>query len=385
MSVAVSIAVMWVAVSVIGGFEQALTEKLTGLAAHITVTPMARGNNEPPALKRNADFEEQVAQMEGCRSVVPFVTKMGMVRSHSATEGVMFKGLASEADTAFLHDNLTAGRMPHIGGENRTKEVLVSSSLASALEVEVGEKIEFLYNSKVNSAPVRRDSYKIVGIYNTGLATIDRGIIYTDLRNLQRIHNYTPDQVSGYEIIANDMSSIGTLTDSVRVRALYSDDQTLWRTTNIHTSYPQIFDWLATHDINGLVIMVIMLAVALLNMITALLIIIFERIQMIGTLKALGMRNGAIQRLFLWRSLGVVLRGVAWGSVVALAIITLQHFTGLMKLDAEAYLLSQVPVAWAWGRWVAIDVLAPVVLVALLAVPVAVVARIKPEQTLKYQ
>ena len=185
--------------------------------------------------------------------------------------------------------------------------------------------------------------------------------------------------------MCSDIEALDTCAGNVRVEALYGGGEQLWRTSDLRSSYPQYFDWLATHDINGVVIIVIMVVVALLNMITALLIIIFERIQMIGTLKALGMRNGAIQRVFLWRSLSVILRGLAWGNVVGLGLIALQHYTAIFKLDAEAYILSSVPVSFEWWWWIGLNVLVPIVLVVLLSVPVAVISRIKPDQTLKYQ
>lgn len=400
-SVAVSMAVMVVALSVIGGFKVALEEKLTGLMAHITVTPVMYGSTEECPLERNEAFEQSVALAEGFASLRCVAQRIGMVRatrSGSAAEGALLKGIDPQADTAFFHAHLRAGRMPRLGGAERAKEVIVPTSLATLLEVEVGEKIEFIFvnnNTPKENSPatagslgsqaIRRDAYKVVGTYDTGVQQMLGQPIITDLRNLQRICGWSENQVGSYEISATSVEQMEPLTEQVRVEALYASSNPLWRTTNIHWSYPQIFDWLATHNINGVVIIVIMLAVALLNMMSALLITIFERVQMIGTLKALGMRNVAIQRLFLWRSLGIIARGVAWGALVGIALVAVQHFMGIVSLDAEAYLLSSVPVAWQWGWWLGLMVGVPAVLVVVLSIPVAVVARIKPEQTLKYQ
>ena len=186
-------------------------------------------------------------------------------------------------------------------------------------------------------------------------------------------------------IMADDFEAMESLTSDVRAEAYLAGDEEMWRTTNLTTNYPQIFDWLATHDINGAVIIIIMIAVALLNMITALLIIIFERIRMIGTLKALGMRNKNIQRLFLWCALKVILAGMAWGNIIAGTLLAIQHFTGIIALDPEAYMLSAVPVSFGWVWWIGINVALPLILVALLSIPVAITSRVRPDQTLKYQ
>jgi lipoprotein-releasing system permease protein len=309
--------------------------------------------------------------------------KSGIIKSATAMQGTLIKGVDMGYDSLFYRSCLVEGRLPRIGGESRTKDILVSEALANMLEVGLDDKVEMVFTSP--EAPIRRDAYKIVGIYNSGMTTMDRSLALTDIRNIQRLNGWNEDQVTCYEIMADDVAFLDEFAGGVRVEALYGGGETLWRTTDLRSSYPQYFDWLATHDINGVVIIVIMIVVALLNMITALLIIIFERIQMIGTLKALGMRNGAIQRVFLWRSLSVIVRGLAWGNAIGLGLMAVQHLTGVFKLDAEAYILSSVPVSFELWWWLGLNLLVPLVLVVLLSVPVAVISRIKPDQTLKYQ
>ena len=383
-SVAVSMAVMLVSMSVIGGFKVALEQKLTGFAAHIRVEVLqAQATADAEPLNASAEFEQKVASLDNFSSLTRVAEKSGIIKSSTAMQGTLLKGVEQGYDSLFYHNCLVAGKLPRIGTPTRNKDILVSEALANMLEVGVGDKVEMVFTS--TEAPIRRDAYKVVGIYNSGMTTMDRSLALTDLRNVQRLNGWEDGQISAYEIMTSDIEALDTFAGNVRVEALYGGGDQLWRTSDLRSSYPQYFDWLATHDINGVVIIVIMVVVALLNMITALLIIIFERIRMIGTLKTLGMRNCSIQRVFLWRSLGVIVRGMAWGNVVGVGVVLLQHFTGLVRLDPEAYLLSAVPVEWGWDWWLGLNIATPIVLVALLSIPVAIVARIKPDQTLKFQ
>ena len=383
-AVAVSMAVMIVALAVVGGFESALMEKMAGLTGHLTIERMATGGTTTPQpLTRNAEFEAKVSGMDHFGSISAWAGKVGVLKSRTAMQGVMLRGEEEGYDSLFFKRSLTAGALPRIGGEQRRKDVLLSQSMAVLLEVGVGDKVEVVFMG--GEVAVRRDAYKVCGIYSTGMESLEQQLAITDLRNVQRLNDWAENEISGYHVSADHIGNMEALGGEVRVEALHAGGNELWRTYDLIQAYPQIFNWLATHDVNAVVIIVIMLAVALLNMITALLIIIFERIRMIGTLKTLGMRNGAIQRVFLWRSLAVILKGMAWGNAVGVFIVLVQGLTGLVRLDPEAYLLSAVPVEWGWDWWLGLNVLSPMVLVLLLSIPVAVVARIKPDQTLRFR
>lgn len=382
-SVAISMAVIFVALSVVGGFKEALTEKLTGLNSHITVDvsrPYSAVEDIP--LVRDSLFESRVAKMEHFASLSTYTSRSGIARSNSAMQGLILRGVEQDYDSLYFAAALTEGRLPRIGTPDRKKELLISVSLARLLEVGVGDKLELLFTSP--SAPLRRDSFKVCGIYSTGLTAMEQSLALTDARNVRRINGWEANEVSGYKIMADKLENMGELCGNVRAEAYLCGDEQIWRTGDLSNNYPQIFDWLATHDINGAVIIVIMLAVALLNMITALLIIIFEHIRTIGTLKAYGMRNRSVHKLFLWCGLRVILVGQFWGNLIGGGLLLLQHHTGIIALDAEAYLLDSVPVAFDWGWWIGMNLAIPVVLTLLLSIPVAVTSRIRPAQTIKY-
>lgn len=383
-SVTISIVVILVAISVILGFKEVLGEMLTGLESHISVEVVQPYNStEERPLVRSVEFEERVQSIDGFGSISYVADKSGIVRTQSGMQGVLLRGVDESYDRSFFAERLVEGSMPRVGGEERFKDVLISKTLADLLEMGVGDKLEFVFTSA--NSPLRRDAYKVCGIYSSGMTSMEQGLVLTDLRNVQRINGWGEGKVSSYKIMASDLDDMVALCGLVREEAYLVGGGQMWRTLHLGEKYPQIFDWLATHDINGMVVIVIMLVVALLNMISALLIIIFERISMIGTLKSLGMRNRGVQRVFLRCGLKVILEGLLWGNLIGGVLLLTQHLTGFVGLDPEAYIISEVPVAFDLGWWLGLNVAIPVVLILLMMIPVAITSRIKPTQTLKYQ
>lgn len=382
--VAICFAVMLVALSVITGFEEAMHEQLTGLEAHITVEPAGSYYSlEKEPLLLNSDFEQRVSTFDHFGSIVPYASKAGIVKGKESMQGAYLRGVSEGYDSLFFASHLTEGSLPRIATPERKKDILISQTLAKLLEVGVGDKVEFIFTSP--HSPIRRDAYKVSGIYSTGMTSMEQNLTITDIRNVQRLNGWEENQVSGYMIMADNFEGMEELCGEVRAEGYLAGGEQVWRTLSIADNYPQIFDWLATHDINGAVIIVIMLAVALLNMVSALLIIIFERIRTIGTLKALGMRNSSVQKVFLICGGRIVLRGMLWGNIIGGILLAIQHFTGVVSLDPEAYMLSAVPVGFEWGWWLGLNILLPAVLMVLMMIPVAITSRIRPDQTLKYQ
>ena len=210
-------------------------------------------------------------------------------------------------------------------------------------------------------------------------------VVVTDIRNVQRLSDWGPDEISGYEIRTRDLRDAAAFARTLGRTLLYDEEEGTENlaVTSVTERYANIFDWLKAHDVNAAVIIVIMLIVAFFNMASALLILVLERTRMIGLLKALGMRSGELRRIFLWRAAFVTLRGLVWGNAVGLGLCLIQKWTHLVKLSAEGYLLSEVPVAVSAGWWLAVDVAAAGAILALLLVPAAFVARIRPDEAIK--
>ena len=344
-SVAVGVAVMILALAVIMGFKREVAHKMEGFAAHVSVTDV-RGADALDAepVRRSAHVEELIRTTEGFRAMAPYAVKGGIVRTPDAVGEVVLKGVGRDYDWSCFREWLVAGELPRVGDSVRTKDILLSQSLADRMLLGVGDKVEMLF---VDAGELpRRDRFKVAGIYSSGMEEMDDAVVVTDIRNVQRLSDWA---------------------------------------MSVTERYANIFDWLRAHDVNAAVIIVIMLVVAFFNMTSALLILVLERTRMIGLLKALGMGSGQLRRIFLWRAAFVSLRGLAWGNALGIGLCLFQLWTHAVKLDAEGYLLSEVPVSLGWGWWLALNAGFLVAIIALLVIPASVVSRVKPEEAIRYE
>ena len=225
----------------------------------------------------------------------------------------MLKGVEADYDWSYFREWLVAGELPRVGGEVRTKDILLSRTLADKLLLGVGDKVEMLF-VEPGEMP-RRDRFKVAGVYESGMEEMDGVVVVTDIRNVQRLSEWGPDEISGYEILTRSLAGADTFARTLGRTLLYDDaeDSENLAVTSVRERYANIFDWLKAHDVNAAVVIVIMLVVAFFNMTSALLILVLERTRMIGLLKALGMRNGCLRRIFLWRAALVTLRGAGVG------------------------------------------------------------------------
>ena len=385
-SVALGIAVMILAIAVVIGFKREVARKMEGLAAHVAVTDI-RGVEALDAqpVVRNARIEELIRTTDGFVDMAPYAVKGGILRTDDAVGEVVLKGVGSDYDWSRFREWLVDGDLPRVGDSIRTKDILLSRVLADRLQLGVGDKVEMLFVEAAERP--RRDRFKVTGIFDSGMEEMDRTMLLTDIRNVQRLADWVPDEISGYEIRTRSLDEAEAFARTLGRRFLYDegDGTENLAVESVTERYANIFDWLKAHDVNAAVIIVIMLVVAFFNMTSALLILVLERTRMIGLLKALGMRNGQIRRIFLWRAAFVTLRGLCWGNLVGIGICLLQQWTHLVKLDSEGYLLSEVPVSLGWGWWLALNAGFIAAIVALLVIPTAVVARVKPEETIRYE
>lgn len=385
-AVALSVAVMIVALAVIRGFKHEVTARMVGFAAHVEVVdPAAIGGLESRPIRAGEAVERLIAAQPGFVRMNRYALKGGILRTSEAMEGVVLQGVDGAFDWSFFAGALDEGELPRVGDSVRTKDLLLSRSVARRLGLRAGDRIELLFVEEGRTP--RRDRFKISGIYSTGMAEME-SVALTDLRNVQRLSDWAPDEISGYAVYVDDFARAerfaAALDDALFAADDLPDDESL-AAVGVARRYPNVFDWLKAHDVNAAVIIGIMLVVALFNMISALLILVLERTRMIGLLKVLGMENGRIRRIFLWRAAMVVARGLAWGNAAGLLLCAAQRGLRLVKLDPEGYLLSEVPVSLEAGWWLALNVVTAGVILLLLVGPAALIARIKPSETIRYE
>lgn len=385
-TVAIGMAVMILSMAVIGGFKRELTDKLVGFASNVQIVGLYNNNTfaSSPIL-RNDTLVQQLSQLKNFSHVQQFATTSGIIKTRDAIHGVVLKGVGKDFDSLFLSGHLVAGRLPEVGAQPRKKDILLSQAVADMLFLNVGDKIEMVFVGNDNG--VRRDRFKISGFYSSGLEEMDKMTAVTDIGNVQRILGWESDQIGGYEVFCNSFNRMEEFSIDV-YRLVYRMAPTstdVLRVNDIKSLYPTVFDWLDAHNVNGTVIIVIMMLVAALNMISALLIILFENTRTIGILKALGMTSTSIRHIFLLRSARIILVGMAWGNLVGIGVALIQKYTALVRLDNAGYMLSSVPIALDWKWLMALDVASPLVLLAVMTVPVMIVSRIKPDKTMRYQ
>lgn len=384
-AVALSLCVMILSLAVIMGFKREITRRVVGFAAHVEVMDL-RGvrSLESFPVQRTARLEEAIRSAGRVERMAPYAVKGGVVKTPDAILGVRLKGVDGSYDWSFLRENLTEGALPRVGDSVRTKEILISESVAREMEIGVGDKVEMLFVE--SSGAPRRDRFKVSGLYATGMEEFDRTVVMTDLRNVQRLLEWNSDQISGYEITLEDFSQAGAFARQLNDRFADAEDESFWdlAAVSVQTLYPMLFDWLKTHNVNAVVILVIMVVVALFNMATALLTLVLERTRMIGLLKTMGMTNGALRRIFLYRALFIVVRGVFWGNVIGLGLCLVQHWFHLVRLDPTGYILSEVPVSVGLGWWLLLNVGVIAVILLLLLLPASIVSTVKPDRAIRY-
>lgn len=385
-TVAIGVAVMIISMAVISGFKSQLTDKLIGFGSHIQIVSLDDNNSlETKPIYRVPELLSALLRLDNVESINAYAVKGGIIKTDSAMQGVMLKGVEAGYDSSFFASSLQQGRLPNVHAENRIKEILISRSLANMMRLSSDDKVEMLFIGG-SDRPSRRDRFKVSGIYETGYQELDDMVVLTDIRNVQRLNGWQAEQVTGYEVTAENFAQLDKLDRDVyeTIIADTTVDEPLM-SLNIRERFPMLFDWLQAHDVNAAVIIIIMLMVSLLNMISALLIILFERTTMIGVLKSLGMDNRALQKVFIIRSSFIVLKGMVWGNVIGIGLSLIQLYTNVIKLDQTGYFLTSVPIKFDVWWLMAINLGTLVIIIGILMIPAMMISAMKPDKTIRFQ
>jgi lipoprotein-releasing system permease protein len=277
---------------------------------------------------------------------------------------------------------LVRGRLPEVGSQTRNRDILISERLAAQLDLDTASKVEMLFVQN----PPRRDLYRVSGIYRSNFEEMDKVLMITDIRNIQRLNNWNNNQITGYEVNGHDIRDLNNLYDLVcsTMNADSTINESLY-VSDLKQRHRIIFDWLATHDLNALVIIIVMLIVSVFNMAAALLIILLEKSKFIGIMKTLGADNSLLKRVFIWRTVYIVIKGLVWGNISGIGLCLLQKYTGAIKLDSAGYFLSQVPIDFNWSQLVMLNISVFAVIIVCQIIPTHIISRISPEKSLRYE
>ena len=382
--VAIGLAVMIVTVSVVLGFKHTIRDKVVGFGSHIQVQNMLTFlSTDSYPICIDDSVMKNFEQIQGVKHVERYAYSQGILKTDDDFLGVMFKGVGPEYDLNFLSQHLTEGEMPVFSDTASTNKILVSKMIADKLRLKAGDRI-FAY---FIGESVRTRRFTIVGIYQTNMTRFDETLCFTDLATTRKLNDWKNYQCSGAEITVNDFDQLQTTADEFieKVNRQTDQDMNTYSSQTIYEAYPQVFNWLELLDINVWIILVLMVCVAGFTMISGLLIIILERTQMIGVLKALGARNKTIRHTFLWFAAFIIGQGLLLGNVLGIGIIALQKFTGLVKLDPQTYYVSEAPMEVNIPLFVLLNIATLIICVFVLIAPSYLISHIHPAKSMRYE
>lgn len=383
--VAIGLAVMIVSLAVVLGFKHTIRDKVVGFGSHITVANFftLQSQHETP-IQMNDSMMTVLKKMDGVKSVQRYAMSQGILKTDSDFLGVAFKGVAEDFDTTFISKNMNEGEIPHFSSKKSGNNILVSQIMADKLGLKAGSKV---FGYFLTNGDVRMRKYTVSGIYQTNLTKFDESICFADLYSVVKLNGWEEDQVTGAEIQLNDFDEMEKTYDIVidRVNKHLDGYGETYSSSTVEELNPQLFSWLSLLDLNVWIILILMLAVAGFTMVSGLLIIILERVQMIGVLKAFGARNTSIRRIFLWFSVFIIGKGMLWGNILGIGICLIQKYTGIVTLDPTTYYVSTAPVEINIPLFVLLNVATLVVSVLVLVLPSFFVSFIHPARSMRYE
>lgn len=383
--VAIGLAVMIVSVSVVFGFKHTIQDKVIGFGGHIQVADfMTLQNQEQYPIQMGDTMLRVIRSIPGVSHVQRFAMKQGILKTDSDFLGVAFKGIGADYDTTFIHQHMVEGSIPHFSDSVSTNSILISQRMADMLHLKAGGRV-FAYF--IDQQGVRARRFTIAGIYRTNLTQYDRTICFTDLHTAVKLNGWESDQVTGAEVTVADLNRLNDVEGLFIDRVNRSVDRygATYTSKTIQEVNPQIFHWLNLLDLNVWIILALMVAVAGVTMVSGLLIIILERTTMIGVLKALGARNRMVRRVFLWFAVFIIGRGLLWGDGIALALLLLQRYTGLVRLDPTTYYVDTAPVEINIPIILLLNLATLLVSVLVLIGPSYLVSHIHPAKSMRYE
>lgn len=383
--VAIGLAVMVVTVSVVLGFKHTIRDKVVGFGSHIQVENfLALQSTDPYPICVDDSLMRVLRSTDGVKHVERFALTQGILKTDSDFLGMTFKGVGPEYDFTFIRQNLVAGDIPEFSDQSSHYKLLVSQMTADKLKLAVGDKV---YAYFISNNDVRARRFTVSGIYQTNLTLFDQSLCFTDLYTAVRLNNWLDGQCTGAEITVADFGRLEETAANVVERVNRTPDKygDILTSQTIDEAYPQIFSWLDLLDINVWIILALMVCVAGFTMISGLLIIILERTQMIGTLKALGARNSTVRHTFLLFAAFIIGRGLLFGNIIGIGIVLVQEYTGVVSLDPTSYYVSTAPMELNVPFIVLLNVATLLISLFVLIAPSYLISHIHPAKSMRYE
>ena len=375
--ITLGLAVMIISMAIVTGFQKEITDKVVNFGSDIVITKYTNLNAiEPQPVSKIQDFYPSLKEIDGIRHIQVFATKAGIIKTDEEIEGVVVKGVGGDFDWSFFQKHLVEGEIFNTTDSSRSKNILISENISKKLKLSIDDRMEVFF---IQDEKQRARVFDVTGIYKTGLSEYDDRYVITDITHIQRLNRWNKDQVAGFEVFVDDFSRLEELEDVV-----YHSIGTELFSAHVKELQPQMFDWLDLQDMNVRVIIILMLVVAGFNMISALLIMIIERVYMIGTLKSLGMNDGKIQGIFIYQALYLTVVGLFWGNLIGIALCLIQQQFGIITLDEASYYVKVVPINLQLVHILLLNAGTLFFCFLMLLVPSMVVSRIQPLKAIRF-
>lgn len=383
--VAIGLAVMILTVSVVLGFKHTIRDKVIGFGSHIQVANfLTMQSSDPYPICIDDSIMRVIKGIEGVAHVERFALTQGILKTDEDFLGISFKGIGPEYDLSFIKSNLKSGSLPSFSDSANKGNLLLSSATADKMNLKTGDKV---YAYFISDTGVKMRRFTVSGIFQTNMSQFDNSLCFTDLYTARKLNNWDGQLCSGAEVRVADLQLIDAVASRIadKVNRTTDHEGNIFSSQTIYESYPQIFSWLSLLDVNVWIILALMICVAGFTMISGLLIIILERTQMIGVLKALGMKGASVRHTFLWFAVFIIGKGMLIGDLLAAAIIVLQRQTGFISLDPTTYYVSEAPTEVNLPAFLLINAATLLISVLVLVGPSFLISHIHPAKSMRYE
>lgn len=375
--------IMLLSLFIVLGYRQAIYSKILGFSRHIDLVNYENNSIYLTVPVSEDNISMMTENIEDIEKKEPYAVIGGVATTDNETEAIVLKGVNDEYDWGFLSANIIKGRTPKFSNEKNSNEILLSEILANRLKLDVGDK---LYTHFMQQPP-RSRSFEIVGIYNTGITDFDRLFILGDIRQVQKLNNWNSTQYSGVSLTLKDFKEENYVTKLLKQKAttFLSKNEPTIRVVSAKKRFAHIFDWLDIMNVNVKIVLLLIIIVSAFNMISALLVIILEKTRHIGILKALGMNNVTLRRVFLYKSAYIIGKGLFGGNIIGVGIALLQLYFKFIPLNPETYYLSSVPIKIDFWAWLFLNLGVLTLTVLIMVLPTVLITRISPAKVIRFE
>lgn len=383
--IALGLTVMILSVAIVTGFKKEVSNKVVGFGSHLQITHFDTNQSYSTIpISQNQFFIDNIKTLPGVRHIQAFATKPGLIKTENEVQAINLKGVAPDFDWAFFNGYLIEGKEIALPDSAASNQIWISQQVAQLLQLKLGDDIRMFFMNEKERLP-RSRKFTIGGIYRTGLEEFDKMFALVDMRQVQKLNNWEEDEISGFEIMLEDISNIETIEGQVRnlLVSHMEEDRPMLKVANIISKYPQIFDWLRLLDMNVFILLALMLVVAGFNMVSGLLVILIERTRMIGILKSLGQPDWSIRKVFLYLSGMLTIRALIWGNILGIGLCLLQLNFQIIKLDPTSYYVAYVPINFSVFHLFLLNIGTIVITLIMLIAPTYFISRISPEKTIR--